>query len=223
MEIQCTDCGNAVQAKRKSRSLCGDCRQARTQLAVKANEKHQKVVRASWRSNLRCQGCGRHIEAQRSDAKWCAECKIIRHKEIERDFETRHRHICRECGKEISRTSNICQSCSAQAGARKRSGENNHNWKGGRVISKQGYVYLLVSPEKRKGHRYQSEHRLVWEEANGPIPEEYAIHHKNKIKHDNRLENLECLSRSAHSHQHGEKRIHELEAEIAELRSQLNA
>jgi hypothetical protein len=39
-------------------------------------------------------------------------------------------------------------------------------------------------------------HRLVWEAFNGPIPEEVEINHKNGIRSDNRLENLELLTRS---------------------------
>ena len=170
---------------------------------------------------LNCQKCGIDFPAKRSDAKWCSNCKVIRHKEIERDFESRHRHICKECGKVISRSNNLCRTCSSKAGAGKRSGENSHNWKGGRTSAK-GYVNILVAPEAPKGHRYKAEHRIVWEEANGPIPKGFIVHHKNEIKHDNRLENLECISRKEHNHLHGVQRIHELEAENAELRQKLN-
>jgi hypothetical protein len=46
-------------------------------------------------------------------------------------------------------------------------------------------------------------HRLVWIEAHGEIPEGYVIHHKNGKKYDNRLENLECVSRKEHAIIHG--------------------
>lgn len=46
------------------------------------------------------------------------------------------------------------------------------------------------------------EHRVVWENANGPIPDGQEIHHRNEIRTDNRLENLECVTRLQH------KRIH---------------
>ena len=46
-------------------------------------------------------------------------------------------------------------------------------------------------------------HRDVWIEANGPIPRGFHIHHKNGIKTDNRLENLECRSPSDHMARHG--------------------
>lgn len=46
------------------------------------------------------------------------------------------------------------------------------------------------------------EHRKVWFEHFGSIPEGSVIHHKNGNKHDNRIENLECLTRSQHMKEH---------------------
>jgi len=42
-------------------------------------------------------------------------------------------------------------------------------------------------------------HRYVYEFYNGRIPNGYDIHHKNELKHDNRIENLECLPKSEHT------------------------
>jgi hypothetical protein len=41
-----------------------------------------------------------------------------------------------------------------------------------------------------------SAHRMVWEAFNGPIPPGMQINHKNGIKHDNRLSNLEVVTPS---------------------------
>jgi DNA-binding XRE family transcriptional regulator len=41
-----------------------------------------------------------------------------------------------------------------------------------------------------------SGHRLVWETFNGPIPAGLQINHKNGVKNDNRLENLEVCTQS---------------------------
>ena len=44
-----------------------------------------------------------------------------------------------------------------------------------------------------KGKTYY-EHRLIWAEANGPIPDGYVIHHINGNKKDNRLANLALVT-----------------------------
>ena len=55
-----------------------------------------------------------------------------------------------------------------------------------------GY-YSLTTDDRGLMHRY------VWEKEVGEIPDGWDIHHKNEIKHDNRIENLECLPKSEHT------------------------
>src|SRR5690349_5370469 len=50
-------------------------------------------------------------------------------------------------------------------------------------------------------------HRAVWEQVHGPIPKGYHIHHINGNKTDNRLENLELLTRGEHSSRHYEEKL----------------
>ena len=129
---------------------------------------------------------------------------------------------CPKCSKPMGRKAKLCRLCADEQRWISTGGENHYRWGKGQHVDKLGYVQVRVPPERRKGRRYQAEHRVVWEDANGSIPKGYIVHHKNEIKNDNRLENLECISRKEHNHLHGVKRIHELEAEVARLRSQLN-
>lgn len=74
--------------------------------------------------------------------------------------------------------------------------EKHWNWKGGRVIDKNGYV-LLRQPDhpNRSRHGYVREHRIVMEAMIGRLllPNE-VVHHRNGIKDDNRPENLQLFS-----------------------------
>lgn len=54
----------------------------------------------------------------------------------------------------------------------------------------QGYIQLAAN-----GYRMLA-HRLIWITANGNIPNDKEINHKNGIKNDNRLCNLEVVTRS---------------------------
>lgn len=42
-------------------------------------------------------------------------------------------------------------------------------------------------------------HRYVWRFYNGEIPPNHDIHHLNRNKADNRIENLECLPKDEHA------------------------
>lgn len=59
----------------------------------------------------------------------------------------------------------------------------------GRVCNR-GYV--LVSD----GRNTYSAHRMIWQHVHGLIPAGMEINHKNGIKTDNRIENLELVTRS---------------------------
>ena len=81
-------------------------------------------------------------------------------------------------------------------------GKNSPNWKGGRRIQRRGYVevYAPEHPTRinsiSKTKQYVLEHRLVMEKALGRYLEPYEnVHHKNGIRDDNRIENLELWAK----------------------------
>lgn len=51
------------------------------------------------------------------------------------------------------------------------------------------------------------EHVHVWEQANGPLPKGWIVHHKDHDKLNNKLENLEAMSRQQHMAEHGNRRF----------------
>lgn len=68
-----------------------------------------------------------------------------------------------------------------------REGENHYRWNGGQWIDDQGYVYIKI----KTGERYKRRCRIVMEKELGRfLTEEEVIHHKNRIRHDDRPENL---------------------------------
>lgn len=84
-------------------------------------------------------------------------------------------------------------------------GPQHHRWSDNKIVSSHGYVKLRVGTEHpladHNGYAY--EHLLVWVSAGRPKPEKgQTLHHINENKGDNRLSNLELLTRIAHSVQH---------------------
>lgn len=68
-------------------------------------------------------------------------------------------------------------------------------------VMKNGYVVMVVS--LYPNHRRVYEHRWVMEQHVGRSLETWeSVHHKNGIKTDNRLDNLEIIDRKEHSRMH---------------------
>ncbi len=88
-------------------------------------------------------------------------------------------------------------------GMKGRFAESNPHFNGGRWIDQQGYVVVINPNRTCKRDRYIYEHRLVMQEHLGrQLEREEQIHHRNKIKTDNRIENLEILDVAEHARLH---------------------
>lgn len=90
-------------------------------------------------------------------------------------------------------------------------GADNPNWKGGRAVIDGGYIYVKC-PEDHPhptSNGYILEHRLVMEEKLGRyLLRTEVVHHRDKNKHNNLIENLEVFSSNA------EHLAHELKGQI---------
>ena len=76
-------------------------------------------------------------------------------------------------------------------------GEENPAWKGGRFQRSDGYICVW------NGDDYELEHRKVMENYLGrKLNHDEQVHHKNEIKNDNSISNLEVLSISKHAKKH---------------------
>lgn len=64
-------------------------------------------------------------------------------------------------------------------------------------VSKRGYRMIYI-PQRG----YVKEHHYIWENNYGQVLNGYVIHHINHNKLDNRIENLQMLTKSAHHKLH---------------------
>jgi hypothetical protein len=87
---------------------------------------------------------------------------------------------------------------------RKAKGIKNRNWKGQKIHSNTGYIWIEVFDHPHASAGRILEHRLIMENILGRYLERWEhVHHKNCIKDDNRPENLEIVLSYKH---HGEIR-----------------
>ena len=153
------------------------------------------------------------------NAKWCSDCQRWAYLQRQHRGYMAERHPCADCGQLCAGSSERCQLCENRRRSVELRGSRSPNWRGGRHQRKDGYVEIYVASGKRV-----AEHRLIWEDAHGPLPQGYVIHHFNGVKNDNRLENLVAMPRWEHSGPRShinpavyEARIRQLEARIREL------
>lgn len=124
----------------------------------------------------------RRVKNQGRRTRWLFKCDCG--KVIEKDAYNARRHMTRSCG------------CLQSEVTRKKMGELNPQWKGGRRLLADGYVMVWSPFHPYACRNVVLEHRRVMERTLGRflLPDEF-VHHKNGIKDDNRPDNLELWSK----------------------------
>ena len=85
-------------------------------------------------------------------------------------------------------------------------GEKSHSWRGG-IKHRRGYI-LIKRPDHHRANSqgYVPEHILIMEEYLGrELTEQETVHHRNKKRDDNRIENLELMTKKEHNRRHAEE------------------
>jgi hypothetical protein len=107
--------------------------------------------------------------------------------------------------KALKRGQNPRRFCSTKCQHESYRGAGNPKWRGGLVDQTSGYIYQYSPTHPHATQAgYVMQHRLVMEAAIGRYlrPEE-EVHHRNHVRGDNRIENLELMaSAAAHRARH---------------------
>ncbi|WP_053082055.1 HNH endonuclease [Methylobacterium aquaticum] len=78
-------------------------------------------------------------------------------------------------------------------------------WNDARMVNSDGYVKVRVGQEHPLAdpNGYAYEHLVVWAAAGRPLPQDHELlHHRNEVKSDNRLSNLQLMTRAEHNALH---------------------
>lgn len=156
-----------------------------------------------------CLVCGNNFTPQSTQVKrgkglYCS-CKCFASTRIgvPRSIEIREKISKEHLGKHPSKETRLKMSLSKKG---KFTRESNPRWKGGGCIS-HGYI-LIFKPEHPLAdcNGRVPEHRLIMEKSIGRfLDRKEFIHHINRNKQDNRIENLQIMDSSSHAKLHSTK------------------
>lgn len=164
-------------------------------------------------TKVRCDNCGAEINRKRYHAEsrknqfcnpkcygiWITNNRVGKAHHAYNKIEL----PCTQCGKVVLRNPwqirtkkrRFCSHpCYLKWQSEATTGERHPSWRGGRLIAKNGYVYISLG-----GGKERAEHILIAEKVLGrPFKNGECVHHINMNKQDNRKENLIICSNSYH-------------------------
>ena len=120
---------------------------------------------------------------------------------------------CEFCGKEMwkpflpeSKQYRFCSiACRAEVINK---GKRSPNWRGGRKVDFHGYVNIYLPGHANSGVMgYVKEHRLIMSRlVNRPLLVSEAVHHKDRDRANNSVDNLVLMTRGDHTSMHSRER-----------------
>lgn len=185
---QCECCGIEFSIPK-----CRDWREHSCSSSCKRLVREQRSRESAAYRSRSCLECGtrfvpRMAQIRNGDGRYCSNrCGVAQVIKLNRSPEVR------------AKTGELTRKAHAEGRFRYLRGEDNPNWKGGRWMA-DGYVWIRVDGKP------VAEHRHVVEMSIGrPLRSDEIVHHINHIRTDNRLENLQIMSRAEHIKEHHEE------------------
>lgn len=194
---KCKVCGIEKEYKYKSfiRETCSH-KCSNTLKGVERAKKTEKIL-------LSCKECSKEFELYKktyecrvrtgNTPKFCSKKCSNKNRETKKDTK------CPQCGKTFKTTRNkfCCKECAVKFMKINKINKKNGFW------YENGYKVLYV-----EGDKSIKEHIKVMQDFIGrEINKNEIVHHINEIKDDNRLENLQLMTKGEHSSLHRKKEI----------------